>query len=593
MGRIPDEVIAEIRDRSDIVAVIGETVALKKTGNAWKGLCPFHGERTPSFSVSQEKRAYYCFGCQAKGDVFRFICEMKGLTFIEAIKELANRAGILLPEKPESEAEQKLRSERSRLLEVNLAATTFYRGLLGDELAGQRGREYLDARGIGAEISESFKLGLAPDAWDSLARNLAGRKVPVEHALALGLVAPRKSGDGFYDKFRDRLMCPVILPAGEIVGFSGRTLGSDPETPKYVNSSESFVYKKSHLLFGLHAARPAFARKHRALLVEGNFDVIALHQAGFAEAVAPLGTALTSEQVDRLQRLAPSVILCMDGDRAGRAAALKDIQLCVAAGLDTRVATLPDGEDPDSFVRKRGAAEFEALLGRAMPAVEHFLEHLWFRSDRSVDSRTRALHEAAPLIACVHDEIKRSMIIDQFAKAMGAASNLVRAEAQRAMVRAQGSGPVSAAPAPSPTTTLPPPPNAELQLIALLSDHPSLLPNAEELSVRSLLTDPRLRDMYSAALSGSSFLESAPPELSDTVAKVVFAGEYRRIEDPRRTLSNMVRGLSAAHQKRELAEVKSQLQDAERRGDLALARELSARQVRLKVMTGRPEEEPR
>lgn len=590
MGRIPDEVIAEVRERTDIVAVIGEHVSLKKAGASYKGLCPFHGERTPSFHVSPAKKAYYCFGCQRSGDVFKFVTELQGKSFVEVVRELAGRCGVQIPEKPESPQEQQRRSERSRLLDVNAMVAAFWRGLLLDGEAGQRGRAYLESRGIGAEVSETFKLGLAPEAWDALAHHLESRRVPVEVALQLGLVAPRQQRGGFYDKFRDRVMCPVILPAGEIVGFSGRTLGSDPETPKYMNSPESMIYKKSHLLFGLHAARAAFHRKGRALLVEGNFDVIALHQAGFAEAVAPLGTALTAEQVDTLRRLAPTIVLCTDGDKAGRAAAFKDVPLCVAAGVETRVATLPDGEDPDSFVRKQGAAAFDALIARAQPAVDYYLDQLWFRSDRSADARARALKEAAPLLQSVHDDVKRSIIIEQFAKAMDISPQVVRGAIARGPGMAAPSGarmvdfPMGAAAAPTRppaprTPPPPPPPPAELKVLGILADHPELLQDAERLGVRSLLTDVRLRDMYSAALAGGSLIDAAPSEISDIVAREVFSGSNAALADPLRTLTQAVGSLRVFAIDAELKQLALMTEDAKRRGDTALERELVLRQL--------------
>ncbi len=596
MGRIPDEVIAEVRDRTDIVAVIGEHVALKKVGASHKGLCPFHGEKTPSFNVSGAKPSYYCFGCQRSGDVFKFVSELQGKSFVEVVRELAARSGVVIPERPQSPAEERAKSERSRLLDVNATAAAYYRALLQDGEAGVKGRAYLESRGIGETVAETFRLGLAPEGWDGLAHHLESRKVPAELALLLGLCAPRKSGNGFYDKFRDRLMCPVLLPAGEVAGFSGRTLGADPEVPKYVNSSESPVYKKSSLLFGLHAARPAFHKKGRALLVEGNFDVVSLHQAGFTEAIAPLGTALTIEQVDKLARLAPTVVLCLDGDKAGRAAALKDIPLCTSAGVDTRVVVLPDGEDPDSFVRKRGAAAFEELLARAMPAVEYFLDQIWYRTDRSADSRALALREAAPLVATIHDEVKRSIIIEQFAKALDLNPNVIRGALQRLRGGDSGRPAVQEPAAARPAPAVPPPPT-ELVILAILADHPTLLPYAEELGVRSLLTDARVRDMYSAAHAGGSIVDAAPPEISDIVAKVVFAGSYESVQDPRRTLAESVRSLKRNRVDEEIAELTRQMKDAERRGDMELARELSMRKLKTRSMADqlgrRPEEDPR
>ena len=588
VAMIPDEVVGEVRDRADVVALIGEHVQLKKAGINHKGLCPFHQEKTPSFHVNPQRRTFYCFGCQKKGDVFSFLMELQGKGFIEVVREVAERVGVAIPERPASPEEQARRSERSRLLDLNAVAAAFFRTTLAHDRAGAAGRDYLARRGIGDEVAATFQLGLAPDGWDGLARHLEGRKLSPDMALQIGLLAPRGSGRGSYDRFRNRVMCPVILPAGEISGFSGRSLADDPETPKYLNSPESQIYKKSHLLFGLHAARPAFARKGRALLVEGNFDVIALHQAGFGETVAPLGTALTADQVEILHRLAPRVVLCLDSDKAGRAAALRAVPLLTAAGVDARVALLPDGEDPDSFVRKQGAAALEELVSKAQPAVEYFLDQAWFKSDRSADARAAALREAGPMIGSIGDEVRREMVIAQIALGMQIDARVVR-------MAMKG---VESAPASPPAMVNQRPPSMlELKVFEILEDHPDLLAEAEELGIRSLLTDARLRDMYSRRLAGQSFLDAAPQELKDLVASRLLEAHYAQLENPRRVLLETIRILKSERLERDLDQIKVAIKDAARRGDSTLARELSIRQIETRKLAEdlkrRPEEEPR
>ena len=590
MTLIPDEVVGEIRDRADVVAIIGEHVQLRKAGANWKGLCPFHQEKSPSFHVNLARHSFYCFGCHKKGDVFSFLMELQGKSFGEVVRELGERTGVPIPERPASPEELARRSERSRLLDVNAVASAHFRAVLAQHDGGWT---YLRSRGIGPEVAEAFQLGFAPDAWDSLIHHLESRHIPLEPAVTVGLVARRQNGNGHYDRFRNRLICPVILPAGEIVGFSGRTLDvNDPETPKYLNSPESPVYKKSQLLFGLHAARPNFARRGRALVVEGNFDVIALHQAGFVETVAPLGTALTSEQVETLRRLAPTVVLCLDGDKAGRAAALRAIPLLQAAAVTTRVVALPDGEDPDSFVRRHGAPALEERLNAALPAVNYFLDQLWYRTDRSADARAAALREAAPLIAAVGDGIKRDIIIDEFASALGVDARIVRssvAVADRGLPSVQ-------APAPQAPIATPPPPN-ELKLFGILADHPDLLGDADDLGIRSLLTDNRLRDMYSRRLAGQSFLDAAPPDICDLVAQEVLSGAYARVVNPRGTLLSVLRTLERDKLDQENAQITRAIKDAQRLGDTARVRELFLKQMETRKLADdlsrRPEENPR
>jgi DNA primase len=604
---IPDEIITELRDRADIVAIIGEHVALKKAGVNHKGLCPFHQEKTPSFNVNAQKKTFYCFGCQKGGDVFAFVMELQGKSFVEVARELAGRMNIVIPEREPTPEERARRSETSRLHDVNSSAAAFYRAELLDAHRGAVGRAYLQSRGIGEEVSQQFKLGLAPEGWDGLSRHLEAARIPAQLPITLGLLAPRQKGNGVYDRFRHRLMCPVILPAGEIAGFSGRALGNDPDAPKYFNSPESPIYKKSHLLFGLHAARAGFRAKGRALLVEGNFDVIALHQAGFTETVAPLGTALTEHQVERLRQLAPRVVLCLDGDKAGRAAALRAVPLILEAGLDARVVTLPDGQDPDSFVRSQGAAVLEELIAKAPEALDFFLDELWFRSDKSTDARAKALREGAPLIALVRDEIKRGFLVDHFARALDVSVQVVETA-----VRRPAAGPhqnqnqnsrqdysQAQKPAQAPQKVAPPVrlPEKELKVLAILADHPGLRAAAEQLGVRSLLTDERLRDMYSAAPDGRLNLNDVPEDIRDAVATALFAGEYIKVPNPSRTLNETVGVLRAEQLDAEVVRLTQQLKDAERRGDQALARELSKRQIQTRneaaQLKRRPEEEPR
>ncbi|HRC59003.1 MAG TPA: DNA primase, partial [Kofleriaceae bacterium] len=293
---IPEEVIAEIRSRVDIVAVIGQHVGLRKAGRNWKGLCPFHGEKSPSFNVAPDKGFFYCFGCHKKGDVFTFVMELEGKSFTEAAEQLAARAGISVPRLDESPEQRRARGERAAMLEVCKAAAEIFRENLRDRQRGVPARAYLESRGVGDAISERFMLGYGVTDWHSMADALRARKIDLELALKLGLLARQPRAGGYYDRFRDRLVCPVVVPGGDVVGFSARILPSqapstpDPrgEPPKYINSPESLVYKKSKLLFGLAQARDGMAAKGRAVLVEGNFDVISLHQAGITEAVAPL-----------------------------------------------------------------------------------------------------------------------------------------------------------------------------------------------------------------------------------------------------------------------------------------------------------------
>ncbi|HEY4240182.1 MAG TPA: DNA primase [Kofleriaceae bacterium] len=599
---IPDDVISQIRDRADLVKVIGQHVQLKKAGRNWKGLCPFHGEKTPSFNVNPERGFYICFGCGKKGDAFTFLMELEGKSFIEAAEGLAGQLGIELPRIEESPELRKQRGERVAMLEMNKLATAFYREILADPKRGEPGRAYLQRRGVTDETAARFQLGYAPADWAALADHLKETRADLELAAKLGLVAPRPRQGGYYDRNRDRLVCPVVVPGGDVVGFSSRVVGSAPpstsgpenDPPKYINSPESTVYKKSKLLFGLAQAREGIQQKKRAVLVEGNFDVISLAQAGFTEVVAPLGTALTPEQVGVLKRLAERVVLLYDGDRAGYKATMHALQLCVEAEVEVQVAVRPghaksggagmlaDGVDPDSLVAGGGAELLRESLDRAQGGIEFFAFEVWAKARGNIDARARALADAARLVAKVASPTKRDLIVGTLATALELEPGSVRSALAHAGAlpagRTSGPGGPTVAPAASPVDETPPAAE-ELEVLALLADHPALIATSEADKAFWLLTDERLRAMYSAARGGQSFLELASVHLPKPTAEFVLSGKYAEHKDPSAALGAMAKHLE--HRKAELGltELKKNLAAAQRRGDRELARQLAQQVV--------------
>jgi DNA primase len=580
MGLIPDDVIAEIRARSDIVAVIGQHMQLKRAGRNWKGLCPFHGEKSPSFNVSPEKGFFYCFGCHKKGDVFTFVMEYQGKSFHETAETLAAQCGVTIPEVQATPEQMRARSERTQLLEINKLATQFFRDTLAG-VNGAPGRAYLEKRGTSDAMRDKFQLGYAPGDWHALADFLKSKRADLELAVKLGLIARQPRAGGFYDRFRDRLVCPVVMPGGEIAGFSARLVGEPPPGQeagaKYINSPESPVYKKSKLLFGLAQAREAMGAKKRAVLVEGNFDVISMHQAGFTETVAPLGTALTPEQVELLRRMAPEVVLFYDGDRAGRVATKSALDLCLAADVPVRVAwrsrgdtAALDGQDPDTLL-KSGRVDVEAMIKDARDGLEAYTFALIDAAKGAVNARAQILDHVAKLVQRVAEPLKRDVIAGTLAMALDLDQGVVR----NAIARAGGATPARPAPVPSPVSAPAasgPPDGDELALLMLLSEHPSLLATADANGVFSLLTDARLRDMYSAALRGGALIELAPTHLPASSTKTFLEGRKRPSSDPERELLQMISGLRAAQHQRRRDELSRQLAEAKRRGDQHQAR---------------------
>jgi DNA primase len=369
--RIDPSVTREILARTDLATLVGQYVALHKRGRDLVGLCPFHAEKTPSLHVHPDRGFFKCFGCGKGGDAIRFIMELENLRFPDAAQVLAKRAGIEIA--PEDPREARRRSEREAIYDANRIAAAFYHRLLLQDPRAEEARQYCEGRGLQTATIEAFSLGFAPAGWDALATELRREGIPVEIALAAGLLKARGEGRGFYDVFRHRLMIPTYATTGEVVAFGGRALAAE-ENPKYLNTPTTPVYTKGRFVYALNVARRSAAKSGSLIVVEGYLDCIALHQAGFEGAVASLGTAFTPEQAAELRKYAENVFVCFDADAAGQAATAKSLDVLVQAGIHARVVGLPAGEDPDSFVRSRGPAAFGELLEAAVPWVQFMLD---------------------------------------------------------------------------------------------------------------------------------------------------------------------------------------------------------------------------
>jgi len=423
-ARGTDDWVERVREASDIVEVIRATVSLKRVGRNWVGLCPFHKEKTPSFSVNAERQFYHCFSCKAGGDVFKFIQESEKVGFLEAVESLSRRAGIPVPERG-APGERGL---RTRLLQALDLAATAYQQWLGDPQQGAAVRAYLERRGITDETRRRFRLGLAPAAWDHLVGKLRGQ-VTEDDLILAGLAARRDNGRGLYDRFRNRLMVPLVASGGAVVGFGARAL-ADEDQPKYLNSPETPVYHKSSFLFGLDAARRAAGADDEMIVVEGYFDAIALHQAGLAHTVATSGTALTPEQAAQLRRVVPRVVLTYDGDAAGRDAMMRSLGVLLGEGLDVVVVDLPTGLDPDTLVRSGGTEAWNALRAAAADPVEfvqrHLLRQAEARGGPGSDPRERALQAVVELAGRVADPIRRGLLFERSEQVLGLSPALLQ-----------------------------------------------------------------------------------------------------------------------------------------------------------------------
>ena len=425
--RIPDSFLDELVARSDIVDVVSGHVRLTKKGTNYWGLCPFHREKTPSFSVSPQKQIYKCFGCGKGGGVVNFVMEAEQLPFVDAVRLLAQRANLEMPETGEA---QGVREYRQRLLALNREAARYFHSVLRTP-GGAAGVAYLKKRALSPATITRFGLGAAPEGWDNLITAMGEKGYTKKELLDAGLVVKNEQGR-LYDRFRNRVMFPIIDLRGEVIGFGGRVL--DDSTPKYLNSPDTMVYNKSRNLFALNIARKS--KQGRIILTEGYMDTISLHQAGFDCAVASLGTALTSEHAQLLSRYTKEVVICYDGDGAGVSAAQRAIPLLEGAGLKIRVLQMKGAKDPDELIKTQGRAAFERLLEQSENHIQYRLDKLSANFDLSDDAqRVEFMKGAVELVASLHSAVEREVYGTRAAELAGVSPEAMAAEVKKELRR--------------------------------------------------------------------------------------------------------------------------------------------------------------
>lgn len=420
-------ILNDIRDRVSIVSYIGERIPLKKAGRNFKGACPFHNEKTPSFNVSDDKQIYHCFGCGAGGDIFDFVMKFESQDFPEAVRHLASLAGVELPkmENPEDRSEEEARARKKRwFFRINEIARDFYASRLADPIGGKVAHEYLQHRGILGEFLTQHFLGYADNMWDSLAKHLEQSNVPLDMAAEVGLIRKRDTS-GYYDFFRDRIMFPITSPRGEIVGFGGRALGEE-EQAKYMNSPDSLVYHKSSCVYGLDTAPKAIRESGFVILVEGYMDALALMQAGIGNVVAPLGTALTEGHLKLVSRYSKDIVLIFDGDEAGAKAATRTLELFIEFGIMPRVVVLPDGEDPDSMVRREGRDAFLERLTKAVSLFEFFVDRVVREKGFDSAGKVASMEQIIPVLRQMNDPVGQGVYMRLASSRLGLEESDVR-----------------------------------------------------------------------------------------------------------------------------------------------------------------------
>ncbi len=424
--RIPESKIEEIRNAANIVDIISEYVPLRKRGKNYIGLCPFHSEKTPSFTVSDEKQIFHCFGCHTGGNVFKFIMDYKKISFVESIQELAEQVGINL-EYEESGSPEK-QSEQEELYDINTEAARYFSNNLLNDSEGEIARQYFLNRNIKPQTLRAFGLGYALNGWENLINYLKQKNIDLEKALQLGLIGRNNDGRVF-DKLAGRIIFPIFSPNGRVVAFAGRILGKDAKGAKYINSPESIIYVKGRILYGLSHAKDEIRRLNKAIIVEGYMDLISLYQSGIKNVVAVSGTALTDDQTQLLSRYTKNVVLIFDADAAGIKASMRSIEILLKKDFDIKIATLPKGEDPDSYVHKYGKDEFEEIIKNS----ENFLEYqtAYYESQGMFDDSTttvEAIRELVKPVALIDDELKRNILIKTISRKFNLREKLIESE---------------------------------------------------------------------------------------------------------------------------------------------------------------------
>ena len=404
-----DEFVERVDERTDIYSVVSRYVQLdKKNGRYW-GLCPFHNEKTPSFNVSADKGLFYCFGCGAGGNAFKFLSLIENISYFEAIKLQAQRLGIDLPNKKLSpEAERRRRTEKD-FFKINELAQDFYHECLTKSAHGESGRKYLQERGITPEVIENFKLGFAPDMWENLVKMLTKKGFSYQQIEAVGLISRRQDSSGYYDRFRERIIIPITDIFGHVTGFGGRIITEEKEKPKYINTSETPVFNKRKLLFGLDKSNRAISSAGKAIVVEGYMDAISLFSAGIKNVVATLGTAFTPEHAKLITRYTKKIVFCYDSDEAGQKATIRALPIVHAAGAEVFIITIPDGKDPDEFIRKHGKEEFETLINNAETMVDYRINYVVANAELTTTfGKAQALNQILPIVVDFDSEVMRN-----------------------------------------------------------------------------------------------------------------------------------------------------------------------------------------
>ena len=580
-----DDFIEKLRSEADIVRIVSDYVPLRKKGRNYWGCCPFHHEKTPSFSVAPDKGFFYCFGCQAGGNVFNFLMKVENVEFFDAVKLLAAKLHIPLPEREKSEQDRRREQEVAKLLRTNELARDFFHACLTKTAYGRPALEYLAKRGIEKAVIDQFKIGFAPPLWDKLSTAFLERGIDPETLIKLGLSAARSSGDGYYDRFRNRIMFPIADVRGRVVGFGGRVL--DNSEPKYLNSQETALFNKRHILYGLDQAYKAMRDTGKAIVVEGYMDLITSQTAGVKNAVASLGTAFTPEQAKLLLKYAGEIIFAYDSDAAGQNATLRALETARTLGATIRVLSIPDGKDPDEFIRKHGGEAFRHAVDHAANLIDYQISRALNSADYTgLEGKLTVISQVLPVLATSDNDIEINSYITKLAQTLSIDENSIRSEFRKYIRMHKKDKFVNTGNniniANLSLTLANASVAAERQLIRLMCEDSSIIPYVmADLSSEDFSEASRQEIINSLLAAYNRKKEVAPDSLgdglSDTAMKelsqIMFLDQHP--DDITRVVDDCVRAVRLARLRRQCEQQRSKVEELERMGDSRYLQELA------------------
>lgn len=574
VSTIPEDTIRRIKNTANIVDVISDYMVLKKAGRDYKGLCPFHSEKTPSFTVSPDKQIFYCFGCHTGGTVFSFVMQHEGVSFPDAVRTVAAKYSIEVPTNRLTPAQKEQLSEKDHLYSVNEQAVAYFRQMLNDPQVGQRAMSYLIGRGMTRKIIDGHQLGYAPAQWDGVLRYLQNKKVPAALMEKAGLVVPRKDGNGHYDRFRDRVIFPILNANQQVVGFGGRVMGDD--LPKYLNSPETPIFNKGRGLYGIHKANRAARTIGKIFVVEGYFDVLAMHLYGMEYSVATLGTALTDDHVQLLKGMvgqAGKVYLVFDSDQAGIRAAKRSVPIFERGHLEARVMILPTGHDPDTYLREFGPDDFNKVADNSLSMISFIIQMAIVTHGMSLEGKIKIVDEVQETLATVNDTVARALYVKDLSEKIDidetAILEKIRQHMSKQPANSKETSPQRQSSFVADNSRL------EYQIIAMMLCYPTMIPEIVGRNLLDYFEDQKLRQIAQLFLQLPNSEDGNAADLVSVIEDPAYRSLLARLAIQechwdRQGCERVLAQFEARHLRQSRKDLQRRIEEAEKRNDMEL-----------------------